>query len=327
MSPTGTAPALENAVRTLAILGGPLGWLLLAASAALAVLCVTPAPVRWRRPALALVVALLAVGEALLLWFHWRLWVATSLLDRAAGGTGAGAAVPMWIESEKLYLWALIFGVMALAARRHREELAPVLGVFLALFTAGAVLVGRPFTEPLPQFVATVRAFAAAIAGGGFGDPATLARAQQTAQAYLGLKGYYSSPFMWVHPPLLFFCYGAFVVGFAAVVLMVTRRRGEFETTSYRWTRFGYLPLTLGMLLGFPWAITAWSGESWWWSGKVNISIMMWLLYTAYLHGRLYLRRQGMWRWVAVLAVLSFVALVLTYLTTYVIPGAHSIAG
>jgi ABC-type transport system involved in cytochrome c biogenesis permease subunit len=81
------------------------------------------------------------------------------------------------------------------------------------------------------------------------------------------------------------------------------------------------------MLLGFPWAISAWQGEAWWWSGKVNMSVMMWILYTAYLHGRLYLRRQGMWRWVAVLAVLSFVALVLTYLTTYVIPGAHSVAG
>ena len=81
------------------------------------------------------------------------------------------------------------------------------------------------------------------------------------------------------------------------------------------------------MLLGFPWALMSWRGEAWWWSGKVNMSIMMWLLYTAYLHGRLYLRRAGMWRWVAVLAVLSFAALVLTYLTTYVIPGAHSVAG
>ena len=33
-----------------------------------------------------------------------------------------------------------------------------------------------------------------------------------------------------------------------------------------------------------------------------------------------------MWRVVAALAVLSFLVLVLTYLTTYVVPGAHSIA-
>ncbi len=80
------------------------------------------------------------------------------------------------------------------------------------------------------------------------------------------------------------------------------------------------------MLLGFPWAILAWSGDSWWWSGKVNMSIMMWFLYTGYLHARLYLRRRGMWRWVAALAILSFVVLVLTYLATYIVPGAHSYA-
>ena len=56
------------------------------------------------------------------------------------------------------------------------------------------------------------------------------------------------------------------------------------------------------------------------------MSIMMWMLYTAYLHARLYMRRNHMWRAVAFLAVLSFVILVLTYIATYVIPGAHSYA-
>jgi len=53
---------------------------------------------------------------------------------------------------------------------------------------------------------------------------------------------------------------------------------------------------------------------------------MMWLLYTGVLHARLYLRREGMWKAVAILGVLSFAILVLTYITTYVVPGAHSYA-
>jgi ABC-type transport system involved in cytochrome c biogenesis permease subunit len=88
----------------------------------------------------------------------------------------------------------------------------------------------------------------------------------------------------------------------------------------------GYLPLTVGMLLGFPWALEAWTGTSWWWSGFVNMSIMMWMFYTAYLHGRLYLRRRNMWRVVAALALISFAVLVLTYVASYVVPGAHSYA-
>jgi cytochrome c biogenesis factor len=137
---------------------------------------------------------------------------------------------------------------------------------------------------------------------------------------------YYNTWFMWVHPPLLFIGYGAFALSFVATIQMVRHRYSAYETTAYRWARLGYLPLTAGMLLGFPWAILAWQGESWWWSGKVNMSIMMWFLYTAYLHARLYLRRREMWKMVAALAILSFVVLVLTYLATYVVPGAHSYA-
>jgi cytochrome c biogenesis factor len=137
---------------------------------------------------------------------------------------------------------------------------------------------------------------------------------------------YYNAWFMWVHPPLLFFSYGAFVLSFIATVQMVRKRHSSFETTAYRWARLGYLALTVGMLLGFPWALSAWTGEAWWWSGNVNMAIMMWLLYTAYLHSRLYLRREHMWRVVAALSIISFVVLILTYVAEYVIPGAHSYA-
>jgi cytochrome c biogenesis factor len=266
-------------------------------------------------------VGLLALGEFALVWLHLRLWDITTVLDPSTGQLTGSFAVPLWVESEKLYVWALILGVIALAARRHREELLPMLAGGTAVLAAGAILSGHPFTDPLPDFLAQYRGYLGAL-GSGDGYAAY--------GAFQGIEGsrqyYYNTWYMWAHPPLLFVSYGAFVASFAATVLMITRRRSSFEQTAYRWARLGYVPLTLGMLLGFPWAILAWGDDSWWWSGKVNMSIMMWLLYTAYLHGRLYLRRRGMWKMVAVLAVLSFVALVLTYVTTYVVPGAHSVA-
>lgn len=321
------AALLARTLSTLAAIGTPLTWMLVVASLALAAVSLSRARLAWRRPAMATVATTLGAGELLLLWLHRQLWLVTSFADPASGRTGGGIVTPIWIESEKLYLWAVIFAVMALVARRHRKELEPILGTFLALFAIGAVTVSRPFTEPLPQFLGTVRAYLALASAPNPGTFVSNPRLLTAAQQFEGLRDYYASPFMWVHPPLLFFCYGAFVVSFAAVVLMLRHRRGEFETTAYRWARLGYLPLTAGMLLGFPWAVLAWKGQSWWWSGRVDVSIMMWLLYTAYLHGRLYLRREGMWRWVAVLAVLSFAALVLTYLATYVVPGIHSVAG
>jgi ABC-type transport system involved in cytochrome c biogenesis permease subunit len=78
------------------------------------------------------------------------------------------------------------------------------------------------------------------------------------------------------------------------------------------------------MLIGYPWAVEAWQGQSWWWSAKINVSITMWLLYTAYLHARLYIGRRFTGRFSLILAIVSFLSLIFTYLTTYLIPGVHS---
>jgi cytochrome c biogenesis factor len=254
-------------------------------------------------------------------WFHGQLWQLAVVVDPLSGVQTGSVAVPLWVESEKLYVWALILAAIALASRRHGDELRPALALGVAALVIGSLLWGRPFTDPLPDFLGQYKAYLAAFASGDPNAAYGAFRGMDSARQF-----YYNTSYMWVHPPLLFLSYGAFVTSFAATVLMLRTRFSAYEETAYRWARLGYLPLTLGMLLGFPWAILAWQGESWWWSGKVNMSIMMWVLYTAYLHGRLYLRRRGMWKVVAALAILSFTALVLTYLTTYVVPGAHSIA-
>lgn len=312
---------LAALVSTLSAVGRPLEWLLVAAAAGLFAVCVVPAWQPWRRGLVSAVVALLAGGEVFLAWFHYRLWELAAVVDPTSGAPAGHVAVPLWVESEKFYVWALVLGLMLMALRRHRDEIAPLAGILLALLVAGAALQGRPFTAPLPDFLGQYSGYLGAM---GSGVP------QAAAGAFQGMAGsmtyYYNSWYMWVHPPLLFFSYGAFAISFCAAVLAWTRRKASFEATAYWWARLGYLPLTAGMLLGFPWAILAWQGESWWWSGKVNMSIMMWLLYTAYLHLRLYLRKRGLWRWVLVLAFVSFLALVLTYVTTYVVPGAHSVA-
>lgn len=308
-------------VSLLAAVGRPLEWLLAFAGCAFFVVSVTPALSAWRRGTLAMLVGMLALGEAILVWFHYRLWQVAAVVDPASGALAGNVAVPLWVESEKLFVWALVLGAMLLLARRHRDEIAPLAGAILGTLVVGAVVQGRPFTAPLPDFLGQYGQYLDAM---GSGVP------QAAAGAFRGMAGsmtyYYNTWYMWVHPPLLFISYGAFAMSFAAAALAWSRRSSAFESTAYWWARLGYLPLTAGMLLGFPWAILAWQGDSWWWSGKVNMSIMMWLLYTAYLHLRLYLRRRGLWRWVLVLAFISFAALVFTYVTTYVVPGAHSVA-
>lgn len=321
MTPESISTAIQDAIALLGAIGSPLQVILLVASLALAACATVPSLRGYLRTALAGTTALLVLGELVLIWFHWTLYQNTPVANPETGTYAGTVAVPLWIESEKLYVWALIVGVMALVMRRHREELLPGVSLAVAVLTAGAVIWGRPFTEPLPQFLGQYTSYLQAVGSG---------NVQAAFGAYQGMEGarayYYNTWFMWVHPPLLFFAYGTFVVSFVATIKMVLTRWSPFEETAYRWARMGFLALTGGMLLGFPWAVLAWQGESWWWSGKVNMSIMMWVLYTAYLHARLYLRRRGLWKLVAFLAILSFAILVLTYLATYIIPGAHSYA-
>ncbi|MDA3936148.1 MAG: cytochrome c biogenesis protein CcsA [Actinomycetota bacterium] len=321
MNPVSTNTELTTLLSALASIGGPLQWALLASAVFLGLVSFMPSLKKIRERALCVVVGLLATGEVALIWFHWRLYAITAVVSPVTGETTGHVAVSMWVESEKLFVWALILGLMALFAKRHRSELLPGVCFSLALITIGAVLWGQPFTEPLPQFLGQYRGYLAASGSGDINAAMGAYQGMESSRAY-----YYNTWYMWVHPPLLFISYGAFVMSFVSTIFMWIRRHSSYEETAYRWARLGYLPLTFGMLLGFPWAILAWQGESWWWSGKVNMSIMMWLLYTAYLHGRLYLRRKGMWRVVAILAMLSFLVLVLTYMTTYIVPGAHSYA-
>lgn len=319
--PVTAIASLDQAVRLLASAGRVIEPLLLALAVGTAVTAAAPAMRRHLPKLLGALTALLVGGELLLGWFHFRLWQICQVVDPFTGTVTGSFAVPLWVESEKLYVWAIVLAAITLGLRRHREELQPMLAGATAVLVVGAAVWGRPFTDPLPDFLSQYGAYLDAWVGGGPQAAASIAQGLEGSRRF-----FYNAWYMWVHPPLLFISYGAFVASFAATLLMIRHRLQSFEQTAYRWARFGYLPLTLGMLLGFPWAILAWSGESWWWSGKVNMSIMMWLLYTAYLHARLYLRPRGMWKLVAALAVLSFVALVLTYVTTYLVPGAHSVA-
>ena len=319
MNPAAIQAEIAQLTRTLGAIGTPLEVLLAVAAVVLLGVAVVPALRSYLGPVVAASAGLLVLGELVLAWFHWRLYDLAVVVSPDTGRIVGRVAVPLWVESEKLYVWALMLALMAVALRRHREELMPGVAIILSVLMAGAAVWGRPFTEPLPSFLNQYFGYLQAMASG---DP------MRMFGAYQGMEGarqfYYNTIYMWLHPPALFFSYGTFAISFVATLLMIDRRHSAFETTSYRWARLGYLPLTAGMLLGFPWAIIAWQGESWWWSGKVNLSLMMWLLYTALLHARLYLRRRGTWKWVAAISILAFVVLVLTYLATYIVPGAHS---
>jgi ABC-type transport system involved in cytochrome c biogenesis permease subunit len=178
------------------------------------------------------------------------------------------------------------------------------------------LLFAKPFTEPLAQFRGELAPWFAAA-----GAPELQARI--FFKLYPRMLFYYNAEYMWVHPPMLFAAYALLTVTFAGCLFMLFSARREQEREAYAYAKTGYLLLTVGMLVGYPWALQAW-GPNWWWDPKIAASIMMWLLYSAFLHTRLYVHRRGVWFLHAGLGILCYLSLVFTYFMAWYFPGEHT---
>ena len=149
----------------------------------------------------------------------------------------------------------------------------------------------------------------------------------------------------WFMPHVLVYFIGyaalAFAVGVAVVQLLASRfpavrrltglRLGTMLTGSaldldqitYDVVRFGFILLTIGLLIGSVWAKSAW-GDFWVWDHKENWSLVTWLVYGAYLH----LRKVRGWRGdkAAWLAIIGFAVVMFTYLGMGILPTAEESA-
>jgi cytochrome c-type biogenesis protein CcsB len=97
----------------------------------------------------------------------------------------------------------------------------------------------------------------------------------------------------------------------------------DLDAITYGMIRFGFITLTLGLLVGSVWAKSAW-GDFWVWDPKENWSLVTWLVYGAYLH----LRKVRGWRGdrAAWLAIIGFAVVMFTYLGMGMLPTAEESA-
>lgn len=226
--------------------------------------------------------------------------------------------IPLWIESEKLYFWAMVAFIFVLVMQRRKDIIA-FIGIILSIFSTLIFFLSNPFKEPLPAVHSEITMWYSAL---GRGDGTIF---QVAGTLYGRITYYYNSAYMWTHPPMLFIAYASLIITFAACVYMLIRKDKLYDEIAYRYAKPGYILLTAGMLIGYPWAIEAWKDSAWWWDPKISGSIMMWVLYSAYLHARIYANRDKMWRTTAYTGIICFASLVFTYLLTYIVPGIHSV--
>ncbi len=93
----------------------------------------------------------------------------------------------------------------------------------------------------------------------------------------------------------------------------------DLERVTYDAIAFGFVLLTIGLLVGSVWAKEAW-GDYWVWDPKENWSLVSWLVYGSYLH----LRRLKGWRGrrLSWLAIGGFAVVLFTYLGIELLPTA-----
>jgi len=148
----------------------------------------------------------------------------------------------------------------------------------------------------------------------------------------------------WLHAHVItcFVGYAAFAVSAGAAVMYLMKAKQEeqkrqggiaaifpgtktLDDLVYRAIIWGFPFLTAGIITGAAWANYAW-GTYWSWDPKETWSLIVWLVYAAFLHARITRGWHG--RRAAVLSIAGFLATIMCYLgVNLVLSGLHSYGG
>ena len=288
------------------------------------------------------VTLLFIAGFLWICWFHWQIYLNLPLelpgnligwVNRQLENMNRSSAygmplydpvhpprykIPVWIENEKYYFWFMCYAIMALLVhlRLQSHRFRAILHLFLAAQVAILYFWTNPFSNPLPQFFNEIGPWYVS-------GQSVMYKAGYFMRLYPKMIFYYNAEYMWFHPPLLFISYGSITIIFIASVFMLIKRDLLIERIGYRYAKLGFFMLTLGMLLGYPWALKAW-GPNWWWDPKICSSLMMWAVFSTYLHTRLYANKKSMWYFTSILGIICFLAMIFTFLTSFYFPGEHT---
>ncbi len=146
------------------------------------------------------------------------------------------------------------------------------------------------------------------------------------------------------HVVTCFVGYAAFAVSFGVSFLYLFKMKSEsgaskkggssldflpsadlLDEVGYKTIAIGFPLLTIGIITGAFWANVAW-GTYWSWDPKETWSLIVWLIYAAYLHARITKGWKG--KKAALLSIVGFTATLFCYLgVNLILSGLHSYGG
>lgn len=141
-------------------------------------------------------------------------------------------------------------------------------------------------------------------------------------------------PLLTIHVAMAMIAYGVLAVSFAAAVGYLFQGDEDrypwlpghkvLDEVAYRSVVIGFPVFATMIVLGSYWASIAW-GRYWGWDPKETSALVTWLIYAVYLHAR----SQPSWRGrpAALILVIGFGAVLITYFGNLFFSGLHSYSG
>jgi len=133
-----------------------------------------------------------------------------------------------------------------------------------------------------------------------------------------GLNPLLLSPYMIIHPPIVFVSYGMIVLLYASGMAYLITGNKNWNETVRRWGRSSWIGMSLALAIGGYWAyVTLGWGGYWAWDPVETAGLLPWLATTSLLHTSVMSRRKKKYSVLGpLLAMLTFVLVLLESFVT-----------
>ena len=125
------------------------------------------------------------------------------------------------------------------------------------------------------------------------------------------------------HFPMAIMSFLAFFTVFVAGALYLVRRESRWDNLSYAAAEVGVIFITLTLLTGVIWAKPVW-GAWWLWTPRLTTTLILWLIYVAYMMIRAYAPNQSKAAvYGSVMGLIGFIDVLIVYFSVEWWPGIH----
>ena len=133
-----------------------------------------------------------------------------------------------------------------------------------------------------------------------------------------GLNPLLLSPYMIIHPPIVFISYGMIVLLYASGISFLVTEDRNWNNTIKRWGRSSWVGMSLALIIGGFWAyVTLGWGGYWAWDPVETAGLLPWFSMTTLLHTSIMSRRKKDYYLLGpLLAMLTFVLVLLESFVT-----------